>query len=539
MSTIEAIVLRRVVLNRASLTGGALALHNYQMGMARSDSEIIFRDDIGSFHYFKSDAKNELKYSQLGHIHDDRYYTETEIDDIISSLAISHKTLSDLQGGTTNEYYHLNASEYDHASKLALNWDMNSGTQQPVTDNAVDIGYNGATPKRVRAVYSMDLYAATGIYRGGLELASVFAPISHASNGTTYGIASSSNYGHAKSSTTNPLMDGTADPGTAGALFANYNHRHPSDTTKKDNLVYSWERGYIASSSGWAKIISLTLPNSTTTTCNWFFNIIRIGTVAGTNSRIGKLRIQWRNGTLSAEFTRLAGSDSSNFGYTGTLAPNSLFEVYAYCATYPYLKLEVEDSYDGVIAGGTFSTTDPGMTGIDAITVQGQEYNDLRYALLSGAAFTGNVTSTGDIYASGVVSSGSDMSCVKDMGVGRNFSVTGFSDLRGAVKLTGLTISTSNADAVISASASGFINTATYTANRTVELPVPEKGKILTLSNRGSSTVYGMVLQPASGTTIHYGITPTLTGGNTSGIKSMILEGVSSTNWAVMSMWSL
>ena len=118
---------------------------------------------------------------------------------------------------------------------------------------------------------------------------------------------------------------------------------------------------------------------------------------------------------------------------------------------------------------------------------------------------------------------------------------SGFIDSRAAVYFKGVLVSTNNADNDLSSNgvSSGFINTATYTANRTLTLPAPSKGRIFTVSNVGSSTAYGLQVNPSSGSTIHYGITPILTGGNAGGVKSLILQGVSSTKWAVVSMWTL
>jgi hypothetical protein len=73
----------------------------------------------------------------------------------------------------------------------------------PLTTNTFSLGTSASSWS--------NLYA-TKIYRAGLELASVFAPISHASNGTTYGLADASNYGHVKLYTnTGTSTDGTMD----------------------------------------------------------------------------------------------------------------------------------------------------------------------------------------------------------------------------------------------------------------------------------------------------------------------------------------
>lgn len=57
------------------------------------------------------------------------------------------------------------------------------------------------------------------------------APTNHASTATTYGAASTSNYGHVKLSNTTPSMDGTAAVGDSTDV-ARANHVHPSDTSR-------------------------------------------------------------------------------------------------------------------------------------------------------------------------------------------------------------------------------------------------------------------------------------------------------------------
>lgn len=61
------------------------------------------------------------------------------------------------------------------------------------------------------------------------------APTSHASTGTTYGVASASNYGHAMASSTSPKANGTAAVGSETAKFARGDHVHPLQTTVSGN----------------------------------------------------------------------------------------------------------------------------------------------------------------------------------------------------------------------------------------------------------------------------------------------------------------
>lgn len=656
MSTIEAIVLRRVVTTRSLLTGGALALHNYQLGLAKNDKEIVFRDDVGAFHYFKSDAANELKYSQLGHIHDDRYYTETEINGMVDSLiyessgvvtspapelvynqdgtmtmpsmvvriydnpyyigipqkyTVPAKTFTpvDLQDGAIIAHYNSGTPEYRvvdawnfgaynlsdavmvHRSwkaysdlhsislgstglgaieKLGLRvgqtmyywrtgnvglmlgsvstpaertvtvtaanvwaaltqidvlafnsstdlmelltrnagvWTSQDVTQWPnvyYNDNAGPVTmsnnkygvvwvyrtignvkevylvlgtgeHNTASEAEKESprsdmdyiVYSHCMLVGRIIFQKGATTAtdvqSAFEVTFNSSivqshqalsdlqggqsgqyyhltqlewetkilglgitgriplysaerqitssilSGDTNGIYPIENGTKALGSTSlrfSELWANTVyENGTSLALkYSPIGHTHDDRyyteseintllSGKSDDRVYKWTSGGITS-NGWAKILSFTLPVSTGTTCSWLFNIIKLGSLGGYRSRIGELHIQWRNGAINANFIMFDGTDAAYFGYTGTLATGSLLEVFAYCVSYPSLILEVEDSFGGVIAGGVFTAANPSMTEIATRTIRGEEYNDLRYALLSGANFTGKISAT-------------------------------------------------------------------------------------------------------------------------------------------------
>ena len=61
------------------------------------------------------------------------------------------------------------------------------------------------------------------------------APTSHASTGTSYGVSSASNYGHAMASGTTPKANGTAAVGSETAKFARGDHVHPLQTTVSGN----------------------------------------------------------------------------------------------------------------------------------------------------------------------------------------------------------------------------------------------------------------------------------------------------------------
>lgn len=425
MSTTEAIVLRRVVLNRATLTGGALALHNYQLGLARADSEIVMRDDIGSFHYFKSDSANELKYSQLGHVHDDRYYTETEIDTKLSSII--HSNLSGLQGGQAGKYYHLTQLEWE--TKI------------------LGLGITGRIP-----LYSADRQITSSVLSGD-------------ANGIY------------------PITNNTKTLGSTSLRFSEVwgTTLYENGTTLASRYEGLWERATVTAASN--------LNN---------YNVP--GTYAVSNA---------------ASATNMP-SGAYGFGVLQVL-PFSTVSVAQMYMPHRNGTLYTSGIWLRVCYTGTWQ---------DWQHIYGDAYNATKYAQKEDPVFTGLMTALNAYFSGTVTHEGAAV-------------FGGSSDLRSEVLLTGLQVGTDNANASIADTASGFVNTATYTENRTVTLPVPKKGKILTLSNLGSSTTYNMLIKPYSGTSIHYGITPNIVGGDASGIKSLILEGVSSTQWMVISMWSL
>ena len=61
-------------------------------------------------------------------------------------------------------------------------------------------------------------------------------PTSHASTGTSYGISTADNYGHAKASATTPKALGTASVGSETSAFARGDHVHPA-TTASDTVL--------------------------------------------------------------------------------------------------------------------------------------------------------------------------------------------------------------------------------------------------------------------------------------------------------------
>ena len=97
-----------------------------------------------------------------------------------------------------------------------------------------------------------------------------------------------------------------------------------------------------------------------------------------------------------------------------------------------------------------------------------------------------------------------------------------------------------DANSAISPNANVWINNATLTEDRTFALPTPFKGKSLEISNRGSSELFDVIIIPTYPNTLQYGIPSlSLKGGNASGLKGLILRGMSDTTWAIVSTCNL
>lgn len=97
-----------------------------------------------------------------------------------------------------------------------------------------------------------------------------------------------------------------------------------------------------------------------------------------------------------------------------------------------------------------------------------------------------------------------------------------------------------DANSAISPNANVWINNAALTEDRTFALPTPFKGKSLEISNRGSSELFDVIIIPTYPNTLQYGIPSlSLKGGNASGLKGLILRGMSNTTWAIVSTCNL
>lgn len=83
-----------------------------------------------------------------------------------------------------------------------------------------------------------EVLAVFADYEEGKKIVDILAskaPKNHASEGTTYGVAASGVYGHAKPSATTPKANGSAAVGTETDTFARGDHIHPLQTSVSGN----------------------------------------------------------------------------------------------------------------------------------------------------------------------------------------------------------------------------------------------------------------------------------------------------------------
>ena len=239
------------------------------------------------FTFDGSGAKTiNLKASDLGapksHTHDDRYYTETEIN----------TKLSDMQGEINDAFDGYNTELQGEITR--------AGNAEAALQTAIDNEVTRATAAEAQALTDAKSYAdakvaavldsAPETLNTLNELAAALgddpnfattiagqigekAPTSHASSATTYGVSSASNYGHAKASGTTPKVAGTAAVGSETSSFARGDHVHPAQTSVSGNAGTATKfasaqsvaltgdvTGSASSQAGWS--VATTLSNS-------------------------------------------------------------------------------------------------------------------------------------------------------------------------------------------------------------------------------------------------------------------------------------
>ena len=205
---------------------------------------------------------DSLGLSAAGHNHDDRYYTEAEINTKFGEVEDNIGKAVEGMKGLVNGEAETRAAE-DAKLQTAINTEATARTNADnALDARLDVLEGSGTGSVAKALADAKSYADTKV--AGIldsapetlntlnELATALgndanfattistqiggkAPTSHASSATTYGASSASNYGHAKASSTTPKANGTAAAGSETSSFARGDHVHPLQTSVSGN----------------------------------------------------------------------------------------------------------------------------------------------------------------------------------------------------------------------------------------------------------------------------------------------------------------
>lgn len=217
-------------------------------------SRLNFKDALNrSLSVTKSYIDDEI----INHTHDDRYYTETEINTKFTNLNTEiDARLDKLEGSGAGSVAQALADAKSYTdTKVAAVLDSAPETLNTLNELAAALGDD---PN----------FATTIANQIGGK-----APTSHASSATTYGVSSASNYGHAKASGTTPKVAGTAAVGSETSSFARGDHVHPAQTSVSGNAGTATKfasaqsvaltgdvTGSASSQAGWS--VATTLSNS-------------------------------------------------------------------------------------------------------------------------------------------------------------------------------------------------------------------------------------------------------------------------------------
>lgn len=221
--------------------------------------------------------------SASGHTHDDRYYTESEINTKVSTLNTAISTAQTAaQTYADNKIAALVDSAPDAMNtlnELATAINAHQDVYTAYVEEMTTALAGKANKSHGNHVPATETASNSKFLRNDNTWATVTpanigaAPTSHASSATTYGVSSASNYGHAMASSTTPKANGTAAVGSETAKFARGDHVHPLQTTVSGNAGTATKfasaqsvaltgdvTGSASSQAGWS--VTTTLANS-------------------------------------------------------------------------------------------------------------------------------------------------------------------------------------------------------------------------------------------------------------------------------------
>lgn len=198
------------------------------------------------------------------------------------------------------------------------------------------------------------------------------APTSHASTGTTYGVASASEYGHAMASSTSPKANGTAAVGSETAKFARGDHVHPLQTTVSGNAG-------TATKLKTPVDITLTGDVSGTVSFDGSADVSITTTVADNSHNHSASNI---TGTLSASQIPNISIDKLVAGTTNTTIPSSLLPAY------------VDDVLEYTAKANFPTTGETGKIYVDKTTNLTYRWSGSAYVEISPSLALGSTSST-------------------------------------------------------------------------------------------------------------------------------------------------
>lgn len=218
------------------------------------------------------------------HTHDDRYYTETEINTKVDALntAISGKAASSHNQASNTINAMTGYSKASAASAITTSDTLNSAIGK--LEKALD-------GKQASGSYAASSHTHDDKYYTEAEIDSKVstlntaingkAPTSHASTATTYGAGTSSNYGHVKLSDATNSTSGAsagiaASPAAVKSAYDKANHSHPylSDATK-----------YAASSSAGGSASTVAVTDTTPSSGTMYYPLFATGKSGGQTVR--------------------------------------------------------------------------------------------------------------------------------------------------------------------------------------------------------------------------------------------------------------
>ena len=144
---------------------------------------------------------------------------------------------------------------------------------------------------KVSSVYtnpSTGAFYATTLYQGGNTLASIYAPISHASTLSTYGLGTDANYGHLKLSSAINSTLGITD----GVAATPYAVKLALDAAKlyADGMIAGNDAMVFKGTIGTGGTLTIIDFNALTTyNVGWTYKVIEAGTIKGVACEIGDL----------------------------------------------------------------------------------------------------------------------------------------------------------------------------------------------------------------------------------------------------------